>query len=394
MLDAVNERQAYMRAVIATLQRRKSHEISTNLGVASARSSSYRSNTNNKDSDTIEPLSDGSTAVYVAAESGKSSEVLTLAELGADVHSANEDGWTPAIIAACNDQTKVIKILGQYDADLNIVDKNKDSAITIAAFNGCINALHTLAEYGADINQPDGKGLTPMVTAFMAGKREATVKLMQLGADPSQFVAEALRTDPEHPACMEYHDVFCRGGLDDSAPCGLTRVPDKEKNAIFTLVKLMSFCCVNNGNNNGLCTDMVSQKTFEADVAELLRATVSEVRVQKMFRIPYPIKRKVCELAFRLFNNSLKLDGDRITISVKVHRYTGILCLLLDKEMLKDTLALRVTCKTNNLNRRFPVFIRGEYHELEANLIESFVAFETSRFVETNAINAAIQLLS
>lgn len=407
MWDAVIERQAYMRAVIETLQQRRLLLLQENSSLVDAAETTTSSSSSCSSSamldspfssPSVDPLPDGSTAVYVAAESGKSSEVLILAQLGADVHSANVNGWTPVIIAACNDQSKIIEILGEYGADMNAVDKNKDSAITIAAFNGCINALHTLVEYGADVDQSDGNGVTPMVTAFMAGKKEATVKLMQLGADPSQFVAEKLRTAPEHPACMVYHDVFCQG-VHESAPCGLIRIPDSEKNALFKLAKLMSSCCGGNAyyssnNDYFLYTDMASQTIFEADVAKLFLETVSEERVQVMSSIPYPIRRKVCALAYRILCSSLILDGDRIVLSAKVRRYKDILCLLLDKEMLKDTLALRSTCKSNNENRRFPVSIAGDYHELETNLVESFVAFESSRFVDTSEINAAIRLLS
>ena len=50
--------------------------------------------------------------------------------------------------------------------------------------------------------------------------------------------------------------------------------------------------------------------------------------------------------------------------------------------MLGDVLSLRLTCKSNNERRRFPVCY-VVYRELEANLIEEWEAYGSSRFVST-----------
>jgi hypothetical protein len=71
------------------------------------------------------------------------------------------------------------------------------------------------------------------------------------------------------------------------------------------------------------------------------------------------------------FCNSLLIDGDCISIFSKARRYVELVCFLRDEVMLREVLALRLTCKANHEWRRFPVYY-GCYRELlEAHLIES-----------------------
>ena len=76
---------------------------------------------------------------------------------------------------------------------------------------------------------------------------------------------------------------------------------------------------------------------------------------------------------------------------MKARRYTELVCVLFDLPMLGDVLSLRLTCKSNNERRRFPVCY-VEYRELEANLIEEWVAYGSSRFVSTDVIFAVMAI--
>ena len=72
---------------------------------------------------------------------------------------------------------------------------------------------------------------------------------------------------------------------------------------------------------------------------------------------------------------------DRVSVVMKARRYTELVCFLFDLTMLNDVLSLRLTCKSNHVRRRFPVYLPAAYHELEANLIEEWIGFGSSRFV-------------
>ena len=108
--------------------------------------------------------------------------------------------------------------------------------------------------------------------------------------------------------------------------------------------------------------------------------------------IEYPLRRKLCRLARQAFVASLVLDGERIGLDTKAWRYTEVMCFLLNETMLLDICALRTTCMSNSDQiRRFPVVFPPS-RELEANLIEGFVAYDACRFVSTAAIKLAIGL--
>jgi hypothetical protein len=343
-----------------------------------------------------EPLLDGSTAVYIAAEGGYADEIKTLAEMGADVNTPNHNGWTPVIIATCNDQIKVIKILAKFGANLDSRDNNGDAAVTIAAWNGCVATLYVLAKLGADMDLPDEDGSTPLFTAHVADQVDTCVALMTLGADVSQYMSWSLHSGVA-PARKLFYDFF-----------DMCDVPMRSDMCpLFSLTKLMTMMMKTDDDDTSmtlatLCDDAHeetvnlcgNQNLSEMHIANALyHSIITTEKRQQMQQNRYPLKSKLCQVAWRVYIASLTLDGDRITPTTKALRYVELLSLLLDKAMLTDTFALRVTCKANNEIRRFPVCY-GVYRELEANLIEGFVAIEASRFVATQDIQLAIQLHS
>mmetsp|Transcript_6569 Transcript_6569/g.12625 ORF Transcript_6569/g.12625 Transcript_6569/m.12625 type:complete len:82 (+) Transcript_6569:466-711(+) len=73
--------------------------------------------------------------------------------------------------------------------------------------------------------------------------------------------------------------------------------------------------------------------------------------------------------------------------------YVEVWCLLLDRVMLGELLSLRMTCKSNHEagRRRFPVCY-SYYRELEANMMEEWVAYASSRFVPTSVLHAVSRI--
>jgi hypothetical protein len=103
------------------------------------------------------------------------------------------------------------------------------------------------------------------------------------------------------------------------------------------------------------------------------------------------LKRRLVLIAWRVYESTLLMDGDRLSAQDKASRYMELVCFMFDKTMLRDLLPLRLTCKSNNERRRFPVCY-GMYRELEANLIEEWVAYGSSRFVSTNIMLAVVAI--
>ena len=106
----------------------------------------------------------------------------------------------------------------------------------------------------------------------------------------------------------------------------------------------------------------------------------------------YVLKRRLVLIAWRVYQSTLQLDGDRLSEMTKARRYVELVCFLFDVTMLGDVLSLRLTCKSNNERRRFPVFMKAAYHELEGNLIEEWVGYASRRFVSSDIIHAVMAI--
>jgi hypothetical protein len=123
----------------------------------------------------------------------------------------------------------------------------------------------------------------------------------------------------------------------------------------------------------------------------LRRKVASGVDLVRMQDTPYVLRRRLVRAACRVFRESLLVDGGRLSEEVRAGRYAGLAIFFLNAGMLREVLALRMTCKSNSERRRFPV-CHVQYYKLEANVIEEWLAFESSRFVPTSTIYAVIAL--
>jgi hypothetical protein len=132
---------------------------------------------------------------------------------------------------------------------------------------------------------------------------------------------------------------------------------------------------------------------LETNIARSMRDHIPNSVIVKMQDTGYVLKRRLVRIAWRVYQSSLLLDGDRVSVSVKARRYLEVVCLLFDLGMLGDVAALRMTCKSNTERRRFPVVTCGfTYQELEANMIEECVGYASVRFVTTDIIHAVMAI--
>ena len=161
---------------------------------------------------------------------------------------------------------------------------------------------------------------------------------------------------------------------------------------MFSLTKLMSSVLLDEGDSDTVTERRVADKLLlETNIARSMREHTHTKVIVQMQATGYVLRRRLVRIAWRVYQSSLLLDGDRVSESVKARRYLELVCLLFDVGMLRDVAALRMTCKSNNERRRFPVcFVT--YQELEANMIEECVGYASSRFVSTDIIYAVMAI--
>ena len=153
----------------------------------------------------------------------------------------------------------------------------------------------------------------------------------------------------------------------------------------------LDLCSVDNNINETIDGAGVYD-IFETHIATSMRHQISTQVMEGMHSTCYVLKRRLVLIAWRVYQSTLALDGDRLTVVAKARRYMELVCFLFDSTMLSDALSLRLTCKSNNERRRFPVYLPAAYHELEVNLIEEWVAHGASRFVSTGIIDAVMAI--
>jgi hypothetical protein len=157
----------------------------------------------------------------------------------------------------------------------------------------------------------------------------------------------------------------------------------------FPLTKLMSSMLPHSYDDTNDGDDDTAKTLFNSAVDVALEQTISSEITERINQVNFSLKRKLVILAYEIYSASLLVDGDRISLNTKARRYVELVCLFLDKMMLIELYQLRTTCKSNDEQRTFPVF-HSPNQELEANLIEIFVAYDASRFVPSETIKLTI----
>lgn len=126
-----------------------------------------------------------STAMHVAALSGRANAVRALWILGADPNIASPDGTTPLHLAVgpgCEPAVRALLAIGA-NPDARMTDGV--TPLIFAAVAGHETIVRTLLENGANPDAPDNMGDTPLLMAANGG-RESTVRtLLTKGANPN-----------------------------------------------------------------------------------------------------------------------------------------------------------------------------------------------------------------
>lgn len=118
--------------------------------------------------------------MIVAANEGRTSDVIALVQRGMDPNTADRFGNTLLLIAARSGNNELLDFLLRIRA--NALKRNKfgDSAIMVAAYGGQVAAVKRLLDAHVEINND---GWTPLHYAAFAGHAEIVRLLIERGAD-------------------------------------------------------------------------------------------------------------------------------------------------------------------------------------------------------------------
>jgi ankyrin repeat protein len=125
----------------------------------------------------------GFTALYRAAQGGKSVVVALLLWRGANVEAKGDRGTTALLVAAANGHSEVVARLREEGADIEAKTNLGTMALLAAAANGHREVVALLLGWGSPIDSRDNKGWTPVIHAAANGHQEVVALLLKRGAD-------------------------------------------------------------------------------------------------------------------------------------------------------------------------------------------------------------------
>jgi len=360
----------------------------------------------------------GATAIYSASQEGETNAVRLLAELGADVNIPHDVGATPVYIAALKGRAECIQILSERGADVNMPTHEQAAPVHVAAQRGHFEAVKALADCGADLNKLNKNGETALGEAAYKGHIHVVKFLGEFGVD-IDLVAQSRGATPLKVAvnysqtavtdcllnmgactqdCFHSASVDQRSNFDDQFAKFRANANSSSDSSIvqcclYSLTHLLAYNAASEVSGGDSRVSMAFSKT---EVAKDLRSVLGGFRLIEMQNRPYVLRRRLARIAWRVVREgSEALDGDRVSAETMARRYVEVWCLLMNSNMLKELLSLRMTCKSNHEagRRRFPVYWHdGGYSELEANMMEEWVVYASSRFVSTAVLHAVIRI--
>lgn len=126
----------------------------------------------------------GETAFYLAAEKGRSLNVLeALKASGADVNVTDKKGTTSLMVASMGYDPQPVQTLISLGLDVNKSDKYGKTALLYAAENNAKDAVLGLVKAGANVNTAAPDGNTALMLAVNKDKKDNVEALISLGAD-------------------------------------------------------------------------------------------------------------------------------------------------------------------------------------------------------------------
>jgi uncharacterized protein len=127
---------------------------------------------------------DGTTALYWAAQKNDLAIGTALVRAGADVKAASRYGVTPLQVACLNGNAVFVELLLRAAADANAATPGGETALMTASRTGVADIVNLLLAHGADPNAKESlRGQTALMWAAGEGHSEAIQALIERGAD-------------------------------------------------------------------------------------------------------------------------------------------------------------------------------------------------------------------
>ena len=368
------------------------------------------------------PSNEGFQPIFVAAQAGHIGIVKLFIDLGASVNATCGQGETLVFTAAESGNVGIVRLLATLNANMERCNDCGVSPLSIANQYGYNKTFLFLMNVGVDIRGcVDIEDSVHVLWSFLnkkqygeegvsSGDKESVCSILSLAKIMSSVIAES-----DEPTFAL--DTLAQGyspSLWSIACCYVLFVvllscnSPEDRGWLFmvlcgpmTLLLAAYVTCdceppsiTASGPIEGYqYVERITLNEVELHVCMAMWSHLSRDAIKCMQNSPYVLRKKLVRIAYRVYQSSLSSnDGSNLTEENKALRFTSLACFLLDPSMLHDVLSLRLTCKSNNERRRFPVY---NGFELEANLVEEWLGCGSacsSRFVSTGDIFAVIAM--
>ena len=136
----------------------------------------------------------GATPLTMASLNGNAALIETLLKAGADANTATTDGETVLMIAARTGVAAAVKSLLAHGANPNSVENHRgQSALMYAASEGHTETVQALIDGGADAKARSGQGWTALLFAARDGRMDVARVLLDAGASANDSLERPAR---------------------------------------------------------------------------------------------------------------------------------------------------------------------------------------------------------
>jgi ankyrin repeat protein len=186
----------------------------------------------------------GVTALFCAAEEGKTSIVSLLLERNADPSIADGNGQTPLLMAISKKKNEVITALVQAKAPIDaMMLEGAVSPLLLACDEGAQDIVAILINAKADVNLQSKDKKSPLGLATRKG-HPALVKTL-LEAKANAALVEAENNTPLHWAAGRGQESVVRILLNADAPAPVNAINDRQRSPLHYACYCGSIECAN-----------------------------------------------------------------------------------------------------------------------------------------------------